>query len=89
MGSLSSLPPERGSASRLAQAQLKARIHTSLIAALAELRAADLASVADLTALQRMLGPVNQALSIQRIRTAIPGRDVRLFQGVREREALL
>ena len=58
MGLLSSLPPERGSASRLAQAQLKARIHTSLTAALTELR------------------------------TAIPGRDVRLFQGVREREDL-
>ena len=26
---------------------------------------------------------------LQRIRTAIPGRDVRLFQGVREREELL
>ena len=89
MGLLSSLPPERGSASRLAQAQMKARIHTSLVAALTELRTADLANVADLTALQRVLGPVNQALSIQRIHTAIPGRDVRLFQGVREREELL
>lgn len=91
MGSSSSLATGRPGARLHEQEQLlqlRAHMHRCLAQAMVGLRCADLSNVADLTALQRALGPVNQALSIQRVKVALPGRDVRLFQGVREREAI-